>query len=107
MQEKHLKLVGVGWVHSQITLVAVKDDGGELKEEYSAFSENLKKNWTNLSVILNIQVLESLMSKLCKLNLLRFSELIFLWVYSDHCESTQLVNQLNLLWANSQLVESA
>lgn len=32
MQEKHLKLVGVGWVHSQIRLVAVKDDGGELKE---------------------------------------------------------------------------
>lgn len=32
MQEKHLKLVGVGWFHSQIRLVAVKDDGGELKE---------------------------------------------------------------------------
>lgn len=32
MQEKHLKLVGVGWFHSQIRLVAVKDVNGEIKE---------------------------------------------------------------------------
>lgn len=38
MQEKHLKLVGVHWFHSQIRLVAVKDDGGE----NSAFSENVQ-----------------------------------------------------------------
>lgn len=83
----------------------------------SAFSENLKKkkkiHCQPIWKIVNTKLLESLMSTLCnhstlgQLNLLRFSELIFLWVNSDHCESTQLVNQLNLLWANSQLVESA
>lgn len=116
-RKKHIKLACVSWFHSQIRLVEM----AKSRKENSAFSENLKKKiqsiwkidshftfgvyYEHTDLTLHSETTHLAVSQWTHLFV---SELNF-WVNSTCCESVNstFVNQLNLLWANSQLVESA